>query len=126
MFMGMNWMPVSAVDLLFGNFSKHFFHDALAYGVAIVIRILQKFTVFSEQSIVHAPSVDADAREFHSFRGRKRLAHFQPQTRNVPVQAPPYSTGSLRKRWTSSVVRKPDCNCARTARPLSAPKSNAK
>src|SRR5579871_3272003 len=40
--------------------------------------------------------------------------------------APPYSTGSLGKRWISSVVRIPDRRRARTARPLSAPKSKAR
>src|SRR5579862_4927582 len=41
-------------------------------------------------------------------------------------RAPPYSTGSLVKRCTSFGVITPERTCAKTALPLSAPRSNAR
>ena len=51
-----------------------------------MIRVLKQFTAFSKQRVVHAPRVDADAPQFHLLYAAQRLAHFEPETGDVPVQ----------------------------------------
>ena len=78
--------PSRAVDLLLRYFSKYFLHHAMGASIPIVIRIMKQLTPFPEQRVIHAPCVDADGRQFHVLYASQRLAHFQPESGDVPVQ----------------------------------------
>ena len=74
------------VDLLLANLTDDFLHDPFGPAVAVVVRILEQLAAFSQQRIVHAPGVNADARQFHFAQSRESLPHFIPEPRHVPVK----------------------------------------
>ena len=74
------------VDLLLTNFPEDFVHDPFGASVAVVVRVLEQLTAFSQQGVVHTPGINADPCQLHFFQRSEGLAHFEPESSYVPAQ----------------------------------------
>src|SRR4030095_7913768 len=55
--------------------------------IAVVVRVLQQITSHTNERVVHAPSVHAEAFERPIRDARERALHLEPDTQDVPLDS---------------------------------------
>ena len=111
-------------NLFARNNSERAFHSAVGAGVTVAIRIAKQFVTASEESEVHAPRVDSDARYLRTVFGTgdmKAVLNAFPETGQVPEKRPVHFDRTVLKaielfQFDSFTVKMPhDVSTARRA-----------